>query len=127
MGSIKDELEEELWTYRDRIKYGLRVNEDLQDVTQLRKLGTVLKAELRNQANEHKEEIDSFIGPSHGHQSLPTKAQHNKGMRLNKQEISDNIRAQLQLEIEIRHNTQDHKWVTTTNNWMENGLASRWK
>ena len=78
-------------------------------MTQLRKLGTVLKAELRNQANEHKEEIDSFIGPSHGHQSLPTKAQHNKGMRLNKQEISDDIQAQLRLEIEIRHNTQDHK------------------
>ena len=48
MGSIKDELEEELRTYGDWIKYDLRADEDLQDVTQLRMLGAALKVELTN-------------------------------------------------------------------------------
>ena len=82
MGSIKDKLEEELHAYGNIIRYDLRANEDLQDVTQLSKRSTALKVELKNQANEHKAEINSFIGPSHGHQLLPMQAQHDERMHL---------------------------------------------
>ena len=72
MGSMEDELEKELRTYGDRIRYDLRADEDLQDVNQLCKLGAALKVKLKKQANTHRAEINSIIDPSHGHQSLPT-------------------------------------------------------